>query len=476
MSSFSEQRQQLRGALVAAGLSPDAATQIANILGNSAQEMRHAGAVEVDTTPDGMRFVTPEARRLRFPNLDQRQQDPDHRRRTTAPSEERREAEPDPNVVAVIAPQQTDANFQVAPGALTDVQGNGQAAQVNVRNVVAARPAAGLPVALLDSQANRLVGKAPRAQVGQNDGTARLDIQETGQEVLWNLQMLNRSEYDVVTKVEYVEGKGLEITYERIKAWDQQKERVDTIPVVEQPVVTEIVEDSGGLRGRKRVIPAFSSRGDANEYFNTFRVGIFQGAWPIGTARQVFEQWPAPSAGVQTPTVRNLMHAVADTNEWKYVLYAPRTQDGVVGQGATHTGKKPGSTYPLMSGSPQYDANGEPIDSAPNGVNAPAMEYYAIEIQPASDCTAFSSLNGKLVAALPGYDASKPSALSYEWASENGNPCLKWRSHLVPVITGVELTTQGLVFTRKSLYVLGQAQTDPENIVIAAGDCPPPEA
>lgn len=473
MSGFSEQRQQLRGALVAAGLSPDAATQIANILGNSAQEMRHAGAVEVDTTPDGMRFVTPEARRLRFPNLDQRQQDPDHRRRTTAPSEERREAEPDPNVVVVMAPQQTDANFQVAPGALTDVQGNGQAAQVNVRNVVAARPAAGLPVALLDSQANRLVGKAPRAQVGQNDGTARLDIQETGQEVLWNLQMLNRSEYDVVTKIEYVDGKGLEITYERIKAWDQQKERVDTIPVVEQPVVTNIVEDRSGLRGEKRVIPAFSSRSDANAYFNTFRVGRFSGGWAAGTTKLIEQVWPTSRDGTfPSVTVHNLTHPVADTQETKYVLYAPRTNDSVVGLSSP----VPAATSPLMSGAPLRDANGELVDVGPNGVNAPAMQYYAIEIQSASDCTAFSSLNGKTVTTLPGYDVNKPSALSYEWASESGHPCLKWRSHLVTVITGVELTTQGLVFTRRSLYVLGQAQTDPENIVIAAGDCPPPEA
>jgi len=472
VSGFSEQRQQLRGALVAAGLSPDAATQIANILGNSAQEMRHAGAVEVDTTPDGMRLVTPDARRLRFPNLDNRKADPDHRPSRTPPSEERREAEPDPNVVAIVAPQQTDANFQVAAGALTDVQGNGQAAQVNVRNFVAARPQNGLPVALLDSQANRIVGKAPRAQVGQNDGTARLDIQETGQEVLLNLQMLNRSEYDVVTKVEYVDGKGLEITYERIKAWDQQKERVDTIPVVEQPVVTEIVEDRGGLRGRKRVIPAFSSRGADSSYFNTFRIGLFQGGWPIGTTKLVQQQWPtATGGGVTQVLVRNLTQPVPDTTEWRYVLYAPRTQDSVVGPSAPI----PGNTTPVMSGAPQYDANGEPVESGPNGVNAPAMEYYAIDIQPASDCAAFSSLNGLLASALTGFDANKPSALSYDGLG-GGYPCLRWRSHQVTVITGVSLTTQGLVFERKSLYVLGQAQPDPANIVIAAGDCPPPEA
>jgi hypothetical protein len=472
MAGFSEQRQQLRKALVSAGLSPDAATQIASILGNSAQEMRHAGPVEIDSTPADMRMVTPEKRRLRFPNLDFRPADPDHRPQRTAPSEQRPEKEPEPNVVPVAIPQQAPAQFRVAPGSLTDVAGNGQAAQVSVRNVVAGRPANGLPVAMLDSQANQLVGKSPRAQVGHNDGTARLDIQETGREVLWNLQMLNRSEYDVVTKVEFIDGRGLEVTYERIKAWNERKERVDTIPVTPQTVVTEIVEDRKGLRGRRRIIPVFSSRGDANTYFNTFRVGKFTGGWAVGDTKSVEQVWPESEREVD---VLNQTTPIADTDEEKHVLFAARTKDRVQAAPAPPD-PEPESTErddpaAVMSGPPLFDVNGEYVEAEPDGVNAPEVEYYALEIQPAAHCTAFSSLVGIKVDDLSGYDSDLPSALSYVTASEGADPCLTWRSHLVTVLTDVALTASGLEFSRKNLYVL--AEGDPaENLVIPISDCP----
>lgn len=372
MAGFSEQRQQLRKALVSAGLAPDAATQIANILGNSAQALRHAGPVEIDTTPADLRMVTPEKRRSRFPNLDFRPSDPDHRPKRTADSEERREPEPEPNVVPVIAPQQTAANFRVAPGALTDVAGNGQAARVDVRNVVAGRPQAGLPMAMLDSQANQLVGKAPRARVGQNDGTARLDIQETGREVLWNLQMLNRSDYDVVTKIEYVDGVGLEITYDRIKAWDQNQGRVDTIPVTQQPIVTDVVDDQNGLRCRRRVIPVFSSRGADYAYFNTFRIGTFTGGWAKGTTKTVTHVWPQSAPDVQ---VVNLSANVCDSPGVRYVVFAARTKDVVP---ATAVRSDP---QPLVSAPPAYDSAGEVVDSNPDGSSAPEVQYYALEIE-----------------------------------------------------------------------------------------------
>jgi hypothetical protein len=474
MAGFSEQRQQLRKALVSAGLSPAAATQIASILGNSAQEMRHAGPVEIDSTPADLRMVTPEKRRLRFPNLDFRPADPDHRQQRTAPSEQRPEKEPEPNVVPVVIPQQTNAQFRVAPGSLTDVAGNGQAAQVNVRHVVAQRPQQGLPLTMLDSQANQLVGKAPRAQVGQNDGTARLDIQETGREVLWNLQMLNRSEYDVVTKIEFIDGKGLEVTYDRIKAWDQQKERVDTIPVIPQTVVTEIVDDKKGLRGRRRIIPVFSSRGDSNTYFNTYRIGTFTGGWESGTTKSITQVWPTSELAVD---VMNLTQEIADTDGEKYVLFAARTKDEVTpppedAEEPPADDTQRDDPHPLVTLPPAYDITGALIEGDPNGSRDPEVTYYAIEIQPASECTAFTSLNGQTVDELTGYDATAPSALSYSTSDESETPCLKWRSYLVTVLTGVALTEYGLEFTRKNLYVLAEGDEE-ENLIVPVDPCPP---
>jgi len=474
MAGFSEQRQQLRNALVTAGLSPDAASQIASILGNSAQEMRHDAAVRVDTTPADLRMVDGKKRKLRFPNLDFRDGDPDHRNKRTEPSEEKKEKKPEPNVLQIIAPQQTPSLFHLAPGVLTDVAGQGDSAQVNVRAVVAARPPAGMPIAMMDSQANQLVGKALRAQVGQNDGTARLDVQETGQEVLLNLQMLNRSDYDVVTKVEYVEGKGLEVTYDRIKAWNQGGERTDTIPVTEQPVIENIVNDADGLRGVRRIIPAFSSRGYSNAYFNVYRIGTFTGGWAIGDTKTITQVWPTSA---NTVDVVNETQAIADTPSTKYVLYAARTEDAVAAGDTTD------APLPDVTDPPAFDANGELVDTDADGAREPVAAYYAIEIQNAQECTAFNSLNGIRVDELVGFDPAVPSALSYSTSDEAETPCLMWRpiaGAITPatltVLTGVALTAYGLEFTTADVDVLSVGSTG--SILIPIAECveyPPPE-
>jgi hypothetical protein len=455
---FSEQREQLRQALAAAGLPPDAATRIANILGNSAQSMRHAGDVTFDNTPADLRMVGPQQRKLRFPHLDFREGDPDHRPKRTAPSENKKEKEPEPNVVQVYAPQQYDANFRVANGVLTEVTGDGQSAAVNVRNVVAARPPGGLPLAMLDSQANQFVGKAPRAQVAANDGTARLDIQETGQEMLWNLQMLNRADYDVVTKIEFIPGKGLEITYDRIKAWNQNNERVETIPTVDQPVVSEIVDDKHGLRGRRRTVTVLASAGQANTFFNVYRVGKFTGGWAAGATKTITQVWPTSPS---TASVINLTQDVADTPSEKYVLYAIRTRDAV--PTADTANDDPITT---QTNAPQFSVSGSIVEVAGD----PVAEYYAIEIQPASECTAFSSLNGKLVSALTGFNSTVPSALSYITDSEGEDNCLVWRSQLLTVVTDVALTEFGLEVSKANVYVLAAEAADPSLIPIT--DCP----
>lgn len=452
MSAFGEQRGALRKALLRAGMPPDAAAQIANILGNSALEMRHDGSVQVDNTPRDMRLVDGKKRKLRFPNLDFLDGDPDHRNKRTESSEEKKDKQPQPNVTQIIAPQETPALFQVAPGVLTDVVGDGQAAQVNVRARIAARPPAGMPIAMLDSQANQLVGKALRAQVGQNDGTARLDVQETGQEVLLNLQMLNRSDYDVVTKVEYIDGKGLEITYDRIKAWNQGNERTDTIPVTEQPVIENIVNDAEGLRGIRRLIPVFSSRGYSNNYFNVYRIGTFTGGWALGATKTITQVWPTSG---NTVDVVNLTQAIADTPSTKYVLYSARTEDAVADGDTTDR------PLPAVTDEPAYDVNGELVNVEADGTTEPLAAYYAIEIQPATECTAFSSLNGIRVDELAGFDWGVPSALSYSTYYESGEPCLVWRPiaesinpQLITVLTGVTLTPYGLEFSTADVNVL----------------------
>lgn len=465
MSGFAEQRQQLRKALVGAGIPAEAAARIANILGNSVQEMTHAGRVTTDNTPAELRYVTSQARKLLFPNLDNRAADPDHRKQRVASSEEKPTAEPEPNVVIPIAPQQADAKFRVAAGNLTDVAGNGQASQVNVRNVVNARPAGGLPLTMLDAQANQLVGKAPRAAVNGNDGTARFDVQENNREVIWNLQMLNRADYDVVTNVQFVPGKGLEVTYKRIKAWDENREKIDLIPSVDEPVVTEIVQDKHGLRGERRILTALGSAGASRSYFNVYRIGKFTGGWAIGTSKEIEQVWPTSD---EKPMVKNLTQNVANTEEEeKYVLFAMRTEDSVPPLPEDEEDPIPDATkndLPSTNAPPAtFDVNGNLVTAS----GLPTAEYYAIEIQHATECTAFSSLNGQLVSDLVGYDPDIPQALSHGIGG-----CLGWRSQAVTVITDAALTVSGLEFTRATLYVLGSVAADP--VIIPITDCPPP--
>jgi hypothetical protein len=475
MSGFSAQRQQLQQALVAAGLSPDNATAIANILGNGIQQLRHSGPVTVDNTPRDLRYVTKDGRTLRFPNLDFREGDPDYRQKRVEDSEQKPETEPEPNVLVGLSPQQVQAQFRVAPGAFTEVVGNGQAAQVNVRHNVAARPPKGLPLALLDAARNIFVGKAPRTSVGPNDGTASLEIRENEREVVWDLQMLNRADYDVVTGVEYVPGRGLEVTYSKIKAWNGRTQKTDTIPVQRQPVVTEMVDDRKGTRGRRRIIDVFHSRGDSYSYFNTFRIGKFTGGWATGTSKEIEQVWPTTEL---VANVKNETHSIADTEEEKYVLFAARTKDAVPPppedpEDVPEADTIYDSPSPITTDPPLFNAIDEYIDTEPDGVNEPEVEYYALEIQSASQCDAFSSLEGKLASELEGYDDTKPSALSYATDAETeGHPCLKWRSHLATVLTDVALTASGLEFTRKKLYVLAEEPEEP--IVIPIEDCPSP--
>lgn len=457
MAGFSEQRAAILDALVGAGLGMDAATKIANVLGNSIQEMRHDGPVEIDSTPSGLRQVSAAERKVRFTNLDVRLNDPDHRQQRVASSEERREKEPDPNVTVSVPPQQTDANFRVAGGSLTEIAGDGQAAAVNVRNVVAGRPPAGLPITMLDSQANQLVGKEPQARVLHNDGTARMDLRETGRDLTWTLQMLNREEYDVVTDVEYLPGKGLRITYERIKAWNENKERVETIPTVKQDVVSDIIEDKNGLRAKRRTVQVFESTGQFTSFFNTFRIGKFTGEWLVGATKSVKQVWPETAVGQTVNTqVMNLTHNVANSTDSggapieRYVLYAIRSEDKNTTAAASAYDQDP-----ITKDQPKtFTALGEPYEQ----VDAPKAAYYAISIEPSMDCDAFSSLDPKRVHNLSGYDPDIQSALVYDppgsGAPVGTKACLKWAACQIPVITGVVETASGLQFTRQLVNVI----------------------
>lgn len=438
--SFADQRGMLRSALIGAGLSPDAASNIANILANSAQDSLASSRTRTDTTPDGLRLVGPDDRKMLFQNLDFLPGDPDHRPQRVASSEQRDPARPPPNVTEKIAPQQTTATYRVAGGNLSDASGAGDAVEVNVRSRIAKQPSGGLPLTMMDRQTNTLVGKAMRASAGGDDARVRVNIQEGERDVNWNLQLENIGRHRVVTGIEYEAGVGLRIQYSQIAAWDERQKDVRFIRMTEQPVLTEIVDDLKGFRAHTAFVPAFPSRtrtDGANQFrgnsapdlfFNTFRIGTFTGGWPVNTTKIVSQEWPASGRDV---AVVNLTQSIPETGETLYVLFAPRTQDL----------KNPDGE---VKGE---DENPIPLDTPPYQ----NVAYYALEIQPASDCTAFTSLNGKLWSEIAGYDTDLTQALSHD---DFG--CPKWVGKEIEVVTDVTLESTGLKFTRKKVHVLEQ--------------------
>lgn len=466
MTAFSEQRANIRKALISAGIPDDSAARIANILGNSAQEMRHAGQVTHDTTPADMRYIDSATRKQRFPNIDPKEHDPDSTvPQRTPTSEDKPVPQKQPNVISTVIPQVEDQQFRVTGGSLTDVVGMGQTAAVHVRKTVAGMPPGGHPITMMDPQGNQLVGKAPRAQVGPNDGTSRLDIQENGREVLWNLQMLNRSDYDVVTDIQFVEGKGLQVTYDRIKAWDMNAQRSDLIDTVEQDVVTEIVEDNRGLRGRRRTIPAFTSLGSTNTFFNTFRIGHFTGGWDLGTTKTVTQEWPQGGADVD---VINLTEIVPESDEERKVLFAVRTRDIVGAVGTPQEEQDRDDPRPVMK-TPKFNANHEVIEEK----DEPLVEYYAIAIQslPASvdhpPCDAFIRLNKLKTSELEYFDPSIFQAVGH---APGEHPCIQWVGQRVTVVTGISLTSGGIGFSTQEVIVLAAGAVD--GGTIPTTECP----
>lgn len=414
MSGYSQQGGELRAALVGAGLSADAASKIANILANSVQELRHSGPIVHDSTPANLRSVTPDDRTHTLQNLDFRAADADYRNPRIPQSEEAVVPQQTPNVLRTVAPQQATPEFRVGSGAFSDASGRGESVSVGVRSRIAMQPSSGLPIAMLDAPANTVVGKAPRAQAGNSEGYVRFDIRETDQEVLWTMQLQNLERYSVVTDIRYADGEGLRITYADITAWDERKAGRKVIPTFREPVIESITNAADGPNGEPQVtiksatIPVFARSPLPDQVLaalggGSLYVGSFTGGWPINTAKTITATAPA---GEDAKSVMNVTQTIPTTPSTKYVLF------GSVGTGES-------------------------------------TAYYAVDIQPATECDAFSSLSGKMTDELTGYDEETPQAVGHDEAG-----CLKWVGVPLEVITGFEETSTGIEFKKASVIVL----------------------
>ena len=453
--TFSLQHRNLSAALEGAGLCPKAAGQIASVLCNGAQELRHNGPMIHDSTPPQMRRVTPDIRKHVLPNFDFEQGDPDFERPKIEPSEDTPPLEPQPTVVTTVSPQQSDGVFRVKGGSLSDSVAVNNGARVDVRSRIARKPPGGLPVAMIDEQANELVGKRLRAEVTRGQDRLRAEIKENNEDVAVSLRLEDLREYDVITGMEYVPGTGIRLSYDTVTAFSGTASKESWIYTQDETVVTGIADDLRGFRAHARRIPVFESNALRNEYlyFNTFRIGTFTGGWTPGQTKTVSQVWPSGGRDLE---VKNLTTAVPNTPEQKYVLFAPRTEDQVnVQEGST------------------VDINGE--DEGPY-VNSfpPVIEYIALEIQqgppPPEGCTAFTYLDGFTVSSLPGYIAGECQAITHNPYTD----CLEWGSQKLNVITSVIYSPSAITFMQQEVTVLC-AGLPTEALTIPLTACPDPD-
>jgi hypothetical protein len=471
MAGLSEQRANIRNALVGAGIDADSASIIANVLANGVQTLRHEGVIEHDTTPRNMRFVGPDDRKYTLPNLDFKESDPDHRRQRTNPSEDSPPPVPPSTVVTSVAPQQTDAKFRVAHGSMVDATGRGDAVEVNLRKRIAKQKAAGMPLTLMDQSGDSLVGKGMRAQTDDNEGRVRFDIQETEQEVLWNLQFQNLKTRDVVTNVEFLPGKGIQVTYAKVTAWDERNSKTRLIKTTDIPVVTEIRDDFDGFRGIRKIIPSFVDRKAQATYFNTFRIGTFTGDWNLNETKVVRQVWPEPFTDPETNVaqeidveVLNLTKRIFASNDSTlYVLYAPRTED---------ENKNAGDESTAL---PKLTPTGDPQVPTQATVVCHAIAFQADQ---AGD--AFDILPGRRSQDVRNYEAAGDTniqALGYVRDPADQRAYLQWiPTVLEDVVTDIEigLTANGfgITFYRKTVQVLYSQEADPYFLPIE--DCGTP--
>jgi len=227
---FSTQANHIANALKSAGIPPDAAIRIAAILGNGFQQVTRTNPETVDLTPQQMRFVTPDVRRHQLQGLDFRQGDPYYQPYQLEATEERRLPRPADTVRSEPSPQATNATYRMNGGKFTEAKGVGGSVQMDLRFQGQGR----LP--LLDHQSNTIVGKNMRAE--SDDSGLRFQIEETGTELVWKLQL---SEYlDKLPAISVITGLSFEGTNLRLKvttikvvSWQEMPDMTVPIPVTE---------------------------------------------------------------------------------------------------------------------------------------------------------------------------------------------------------------------------------------------------
>lgn len=176
--SYQLQHAAIASELRKAGMNADAASRIAAILSNSAQQVR-TGPQTHDLTPSALRRVTPELRKYVLQNLDFNEGDPDHRRQKTQPGEAKARPRQASSVRTDAIPQQSSESLGVGEGGYTEVRTDGDKVSVGLRVRSTGQ------ILTLEEASNTLVGKNLRVDTQpEASGGLRAFIEEQGQEMV----------------------------------------------------------------------------------------------------------------------------------------------------------------------------------------------------------------------------------------------------------------------------------------------------
>jgi hypothetical protein len=216
---------QLADALRAAGMAPDAANRVAQILGAIGVSEK-VSPQQVDTTPQSMRYVTRGVRKHELTNFDYRDDDPYYRKPRGNTSENRTRPEQPSTLRTPQAPQQTETPFNVSGGSFTTsvTRGDQIAVGLNIKGPDRS-------IATVDGTSNAIIGKRVRAETDASG--LRFFVEENAQELVWKLQFFASGSEGlwVVTDVALTD-RGLVIKKRRIAALDDGEEEETVISTV----------------------------------------------------------------------------------------------------------------------------------------------------------------------------------------------------------------------------------------------------
>jgi hypothetical protein len=454
-------------ALVSAGIAPDAASKIAKILGNPEQALYHAGPQKVDVTPRAMRKITPEVRQHQLQNIDFREADPDYRAPIHRATEESPPPVPPDSVRdADLSAAASPSAFRVAAGNYVTANSTGDSVKVGLRVAGNGR------AVMFDPPSSTLIGKTLRAEADNADiDRLRFFIDETGQEIVWKLQLQNVERCPVVTGLKFNRTRGLEFTFRNAYVWAEGEEGDGLVPTTNVGLVNSVRVEADETTGteslvaEKSSIPAFAIDGVEPDTLvlsscKLCRTGE-DGWWPGITAS--LPVWDSDGAGGEAATgevlplcVNRLEYVPPD----RYVIVAqmPSGQWQLVGRQRDWCQFVQPDNQPGLDGR-EIASTGYSTDHTAGDVEVGSVGDPTVLVLEEGCCRWATTQLVQVVTGVSIVDSQLVVQYEPSYVLKSITPVepVVYPLGTETVLTGVSLTSSGLVFTRKDITTLASA-------------------